>query len=91
MSLMNPKDRRVKQTKMEIINLKIMVQYSPDHQMPFYTVALGSKHTVQNETEAKRFFATQRGRYMLTNLIEALTQDDVLDLLSPCKRKVVSS
>ncbi len=73
------------QSHINIIDIKIMVHTSAHQSKPYFTMSIGKTRKAPGYFETKKFFDNQKGRYMVQNLIEALTQDDVLTSISPVK------
>lgn len=79
-----PEHKRSKLTP-HIVTLKVMVQYNPlDQHQIFYSVS-ASKPRKIGFFGKKRFFDKLTGKTFCPSLIYALTQDTVLEAISPVK------
>lgn len=71
------------------INVKILYHTSPNLNTAYYTIAVGKMHKAR-ACEVRGILDNQTGRGFICNLIELLTQDPVLEAISPVARKVTS-
>lgn len=70
-----------------IINVKILLHECSTKAQCYYTVSVGTKRPAHC-LKVRHVLGNQTGHYMITNLIEALTQDAVLEAISPLQKKV---
>ncbi len=73
-------------TQHTVVNVKIMISVSPSCSIPYYTIAMTKPHKA-GFYEVARVQKNQVGRGYVNSLIEALTQDPVLETISPCAKK----
>lgn len=82
------RDRRA-QDVLEIVTIKVLVHTCSNCSVPYYTLHVDERHLATSH-EVQHVLENQTGRYMIPNLIEALTQDSVLEAVSPCAKKVTA-